>query len=206
MENLHNLTKNDKLVELVVHETGPERHLTDEWVKNYNIKYSFSKWDGVFHRAWSLNYAAKHSASGDLFVFMDADLIVDKKWLLEVKKCENISIGWSEMVNLNHKGTEKFLSGKISLITDFDIERVRKPSPYAAAGGINIFPKDIFFDIKGWCEDYYGTYGGEDNSTLLKLTNFGYVNDIINAKVFHLHHAHTTLKSKKRFEIFNKHK
>jgi len=205
IENLYNLIKNDSNIELVIHETGPEQYLTNDWIKKYNIKYEFSKWNYVFHRGWSLNYAAKHISTGDLYVFMDADLIVDKQWINSIKNVSGVSIGWSEMINLNYNGTQKFINKKWN-IQNSDIERIRKPNAYAAAGGINIYPKKVFYDIKGWCEDYYGTYGGEDNSTFLKLHNFNIPVHTINSKVFHLYHAHNTFKHPKRFEIFNKHK
>jgi len=206
IENLHNLIKTDKTIELVIHETGSIQHLTSDWIDKYNVKYAFTKWNDVFHRGWSLNYATKHIATGDLFVFMDADLIVDRTWLESIKTVTGVAIGWSEMVNLNNKGTKKFFDKGISKITKFDIERIRKPNVYAAAGGINIYPKKVFYDIKGWCEDYYGTYGGEDNSTFLKLQNFNIPVSTIKAKVYHLHHTHNTYKNPRRFEIFNKHK
>jgi len=206
IRNLHNLIKNDDTIELVIHETGPIRALNDGWIEEFNILYEFTRWDDVFHRGWSLNYAAKHIATGDLFVFMDADLFIDKQWLKSIKKCNTVSVGWSEMVNLNKSGTTKMLSNSIISITKSDIDRVRKPSVFSAAGGINVYPKEVFYRIKGWCEDYYGTYGGEDNSTFLKLQNFGYVMNVVKAKVFHLHHSHTTLKHPRRFIIFNQHK
>jgi len=206
IKNLYNLIKHDKNVELVIHETGEKRYLTNKWIKKYKINYEYTKWDHIFHRAWSLNYAAKNIATGDMFVFMDADLIVDRTWLKEIKNNNTIAVGWSEMVNLNDKGTKKFINNIGSPINNSDIERKRYPNLYAAAGGINIYPKKVFFKIKGWCEDYYGTYGGEDNSTFLKIKSFGYNINTINAKVYHLYHHHTTYKNPKRFEIFQKHK
>jgi hypothetical protein len=206
IKNLYNLIKYDKDIELVIHETGKKRYLTDKWIKKYKINYEYTKWDHIFHRAWSLNYAAKNIATGDMYVFMDADLIVDRLWLNEIKNNKTIAIGWSEMINLNEKGTKKFINNIGSPINNDDIERKRYPTIYAAAGGINIYPKKIFFEIKGWCEDYYGTYGGEDNSTFLKIKSFNYNINVINSKVYHLYHHHTTYKDPKRFEIFQKHK
>jgi len=206
ISNLHNLIKHDLTFELVIHETGPTKMLEDSWIKKFNIQYEYTIWNDIFHRAWSLNYAAKHIATGDLFVFMDADLVVDKMWIESIKKCDNVAIGWSEMVNLNENGTKKCLNDSLISILPRDIERTRKPNVYSAAGGINIYPKEVFYEMKGWCEDYYGTYGGEDNSTFLKLQKFGYNNRIIKAKVFHLHHSHTTFKHPVRFKIFNEHK
>ena len=207
IKNLYNLIKYDDSIELVIHETGKEKYLSDEWIKKYNIRYKFSKWHGIFHRAWSLNYSVKNIAKGDMFVFMDADLIVDRKWIKSIKENQDVAIGWSEMVNLNKTGTDKFLNNGIGTIIDnSDIDRIRKPNVYSAAGGINIYPKKVFYEIKGWCEDYIGTYGGEDNSTFLKIKKSDYDIKILKAKVFHLYHSHTTFKDPKRFKIFNKHK
>lgn len=206
ISNLYKLIKNDKQIELVIHETGIKQYLTTDFINKYNIKYDFTKWTDIFHRGWSLNYAAKHIATGDLFVFMDADLIVDKQWLNLIKDVKGVTIGWNEMINLNKNGTEKFFKNGLHMISDNDIERIREPSILAAAGGINIYPKDVFYKIKGWCEDYYGTYGGEDNSTFLKLQSFNIPVHILKTKVYHLFHRHNTFKHPRRFEIFKRHK
>ena len=206
IKNLHELIKDDDKVELVIHETGVKRRLLDKWVKKYNVVYGFTKWNHIFHRGWSLNYAAKHLSTGDLFVFMDADLIVDENWLNSVKKVSGVSVGWSEMINLNLKGTNKYFRSDLVNMPRQYIERIRFPNAHAAAGGINIYPKDIFYDIKGWCEDYFGTYGGEDNSTFLKINKLKIPVDVMKAKVYHLHHEHNTFRDPARFNIFKKHK
>ena len=173
LKSLYKQFKNDNNVDILVHETSPERYITDEFIKKYNLIYHWSKWDDVFHRAWALNMPARYIAKGDIFVFFDADLLVNKEWKEELLTCDpkSIYIGWGTINNMTEKSTLRYIkTGRI----DGDYQRIRKPDPAGAAGGINIFPRDIFFKVGGWPEHFDGTYGGEDNALLFKLIALGY--------------------------------
>ncbi len=173
IECLYDHTKMYSNIEIIVHETAPTRFLTDEFVSKYNIKYIYSKWVNHFHRGWSLNVAAKQKASGNIFVFFDADLLITKQWVTELLNCNttDIKIGWGKMHNLNKNSTDHYIkTGQI--LRGFD--RTRKPSSHGAGGGINIIPKDIFYEVKGWPEEFT-SYGGEDNAFNFKLHALGYI-------------------------------
>jgi len=201
---LHEYFKDNNNVEIIVHETAPERYLSDDFIKKYNIVYMYSEWNEVFHRAWALNIPAKHIATGDIFVFFDADLIITDEWVNELFCCDisNVYIGWGKMVNLTDRSTSTFLKTG-NIINEY--ERIRYPNPNAAAGGINIIPKSIFFSVCGWDESFEGTYGGEDNVMFCKLQKLGYKpNNYFKSQVYHLFHGHRTYKNPKRFMIFRK--
>jgi hypothetical protein len=103
----------------------------------------------------------------------DGDLIIDDKWVQELLRCDKSKpyIGWGEMVNLNKKGTDIYI--RTRKITD-NVERVRIPDGHAAAAGINVIPREMFFNIGGWPESYKGYgYGGEDNSLSFKMIALG---------------------------------
>ncbi len=172
IECLYKHTQQYENIEIVVHETAPNRFLTQEFIDKFQIVYGYSKWDDHFHRGWSLNVAARHLSKGDIFVFFDADLLITKEWVRELLNCNrgDIKIGWGTMKNLTKNATNHYI--KTNQIYN-DNERIRKPSSHGAGGGINIISKDIFYKIKGWPEEFT-SYGGEDNVYNFKLHSFGY--------------------------------
>jgi hypothetical protein len=174
IEELYNHTKQHNNIEIIIHETAPERFLTDDFINQYGIEYIFSEWSDYFHRGWSLNVAAKYKAKGNMLVFFDADLIITKQWVNELLSCNkyDIKIGWGKMYNLTKNATKHYLRTK-QIIRDFD--RVRRPSAHGAGGGINVIPKQVFFDIKGWPEENNKGYGFEDNAMNFKLETLGYI-------------------------------
>jgi len=201
---LYSYFKNNDRVNIIVHETAPERHLTTDFIKKYGIKYIFSKWEEVFHRAWALNVPAKHLSTADIFVFFDADLLITDEWVDELLNCSNsmVYIGWGKMYNLDKNATQHYINTG-ELIERY--ERIRIPNPNAAAGGINIIPSPIFFDIKGWDESFRNTYGGEDNVLHCKLQKLGYKpNNFFKSAVYHLYHEHKTYRNPKRFMLLKK--
>lgn len=169
IERLYQHTKDYDNIEIIIHETAPKRYIKPTYIEKYDLVYLFSEYKGLFHRAWSLNVIAKHIAKGNIFVFFDADLLVDEKWVNELLNCDKTIpyIGWGKMKNLNQKGTDHYLKTKQ---TKEWLERTREPSGHAAGGGINIIPRDMFFAIGGWPESYKDKgYGGEDNSLTFKM-------------------------------------
>lgn len=169
IRNLYEHTKNYDNIEIIVHEAAPKRHITPEFIDEFELVYLFSEYTGVFHRAWCLNVPARYMAKGETLVFFDGDLIIDDEWVKELISCDKSEsyIGWGEMVNLNKKGTDTYL--KTGNLTN-DIDRVRKPDAHSAAAGINVIPRRTFFEIGGIPESYKGFgYGGEDNSLSFKM-------------------------------------
>lgn len=177
IERLYECTKMYNNIEIIVHESSKKRHISSEFIKKYNLVYLFSEYHGVFHRAWNLNVSGKHIAKGSTLVFMDADLIIDNVWVKELLSCDKTRpyVGWGKMKNLNASGTKKYLkTGQVN----GEVQRIRIPSSISAAAGINIIPKDMFFEMGGWPESYKGKgYGGEDNSLSYKMTKLGMYNE-----------------------------
>ena len=163
-------------VEIIIHETASKRYLNDDFIKKYNLKYMYSKWTKPFHRAWALNVPAKHMATGNVFVFFDADLLITKQWVRELFNSDprRVRIGWGVMKNLSYMATKHYV--KTGLLMN-DYQRIRKPGPNGGAGGgINIIPRKIFFNVAGWVEDNDKGYGGEDNYIHFKLKSLGHIN------------------------------
>jgi len=204
IKRLHNFFKDIDNVNIIVHETAPKQFLGIDFIKKYDIKYMYSEWNEVFHRAWALNVPAKHLSTADIFIFFDADLLITEQWVNELLSCNpnNVYIGWGKMFNLDYYATKHYIKTD-ELIERY--ERIRIPNPNAAAGGINIIPSYIFFDVNGWDESFRNTYGGEDNVLYCKLSKLGYKpNNFFKSSVYHLYHAHKTYRNPKRFTIFRK--
>jgi len=210
IEKLYNCTKNHPNIEIIVHECGPKRYIKPEFITLYNLEYMFSEYHGIFHRAWCLNVVSRFLAKGNTLVFFDGDLIVDDTWVNELLACNKTKayIGWGEMINLTKEGTDRYLKTRV---ISGRIERIRVPDSYGPAGGINIIPRNIFFDIGGWPESYKDMgYGGEDNSLAFKMGALEVYGKKMNKSIFkssvhHLFHGHETKKDSARHAVFNKH-
>lgn len=183
---LENLLKLCPHFEICIHEVGREPCLT---LPN-KIKYLFTEFHGVFHRAWAINRGAKKIATGDILILMDCDLIVNSEWVQEVTSCETPSAGWGRINWLSKEGTETYL--KKGYIDDSTTERTRTPSRGSAAGGITVMERVLFSEVSGIPEDFLGSWGGEDNAFWAKLVQLGYKFKSLNCTVYHLHHTKST--------------
>ncbi len=201
IERLHQFIKNDPNIELIIHETDTKQKLTQKFIDRYNIKYMFSQWNEVFHRGWALNVPARHLATGDVYVFMDADLLVTHDWYKEIKMFHSgVGFGWGTMKNINKVETDRYLKTKQE---PQRFSRTRRPAVVAAAGGVTIISKDIFDKVEGWPEDFRGTYGGEDNAMFLKLRHLHPKRIKFTSTLIHMHHSHMTKRNPMRFAIYN---
>lgn len=174
--------------EICIHEVGSTRklELTDKY------KYLFTKYTGVFHRAWAINRGVKELSTGDMLVLMDADLIVTKSWIREILSCTKLSIAWGKLSFINKKGTDKYT--KLKYIDKDLIEKTKSPSMGSAAGAAIIVPKDLFYQVKGIPEDFIGSWGGEDNAFWAKLKSFDNKIGRFKSEIFHLDHIPSTLR------------
>lgn len=216
IESLHDLIKDHPNIEVIIHETDTERRLNNSFLSKYNLKYHFSYWDKAFHRSWALNIPAKHIAKGDSLVFFDADLLVTENWLecLLRSNPNQYYIGWGAIKYLTRKNTEIYLKEGIlnddrvfffNTLTNRKLDS--KSGFHLGCGGINVIPRQMFFDIKGWPEDYGGLgYGGEDNSMNYKILEFGYKIKYFPVEIHHLYHDQTTKQSNDRFGIKELHR
>lgn len=215
IKNLNNLVGNLDNFQITIHEIGSERKLNKEFINKYNLDYIYTKWDDVFHRGWALNVGARYSVDKQddetIYIFMDGDIAVTKEWVQEVQTINHPSAGWGVMHNLNKVDTDQFIKDfDFNKIKNSTYERTRTPSIVAAAGGITIIPKDIFFKVKGFPEDFKGTWGGNDNAMMHKLNTLGWKFKTLKCTVYHMHHEHQTkrvqtIKNKwKEIQKYNK--
>jgi predicted glycosyltransferase involved in capsule biosynthesis len=157
--------------------------------------------NNIFHRAWVLNKGARKS-EGDLLIFMDGDLILPDDYfsMIENNICckTNTSkyncpiVGWRRLHMVGSEVTKLYLKRKIGMDKLMSVSNIRNPNIDGNAGGITIIPRDIFFEFKGFPEDFKGSWGGEDNTFWHKMEAFGYEFKSIDADICHLYHEHKT--------------
>lgn len=200
IDNLHTQIKEryDNF-RIVIHETNKKRHITDEFIKKYNITYLYNKFDKVFHRGWSLNVGARYITypenKENILIFMDGDIILTKNWFDSLETVSHLCVGWDILYDLTQDQTQEIISNK-----QYDVEKYksscnyREPNLNGACGGVGIIPKNIFFEIKGFPEFFEGTWGGEDNALMHKLKCFGYSFSKLNGEIYHLYHTHKTIR------------
>jgi len=175
-------TYNADEVEICIHESGTKQYLNN---LPKDIKYRFDKYDGIMHRGWSLNRGVRLLSTNDRLVLMDADILISKNWWDSIENVDIPCVAWNEMLYISKESTKELINGNNK---DIKIEKIKTPSMMGAAGGVFYCPKDIFYRVKGIPEDFKGTWGGPDNSFLIKLKIYGYSFSYINAVVFHLWH------------------
>jgi len=191
--NLKNIITNN--FEICIHEMGETPTLENSSIIE-NCKYMFTGFEGVFHRAWALNVPVKHLSTGDMICLMDSDIIVTKQWVQEAQSCNLYSSGFGILYYLSNISTQKFLNKEG--LEGYTLEQGNrssiKPKGPKGAGGITFFPRNLFFQYKGLCENFRGTWGGEDTATYHKFAAFGFtpVNSHFSCNVYHLYHEHKT--------------
>lgn len=195
LASLQNLTEHigKRNVEVCIHEVGPKRTLPN-WEGVPNYKYLFTKYEGVFHRAWALNVAAKHVATGNVFVFLDSDLLYTKSWFEEILTCNLPAIAWGKMYFLDKESTRLYIEEDIFQPVKWEGRKIRKPHIDGAAGGASFIPRKIFFEVCGIPEDFRGTWGGEDNAFMAKITKYGYPLWRFKSILYHMYHEHKTAR------------
>jgi len=174
-------------IQICIHEVGYRRGLDDDFVKDYT--YLYTKFKGLFNRAWVINRGIREMATGEILILMDGDLITNAGWLKEIFNCNYPAVAWGTIFFLNKNNTKKYIdTGQI------DTQNYRKrrvPNILGAAGGATFIPRKIFFDLKGIPEVFAG-WGGEDNIFLSKLNAYGYPTMKFRSTLYHLFHSHRT--------------
>lgn len=184
LANLIKLLGNN--VEICVHEVGPDRYLD----LPQKIKYLYTYYTGIYHRAWALNRCVKKLATCEYLVLMDSDLIVSPRWCEEVLTFDSQAIAWQRLHLLNEEGTKTYLG--MSYIDRSKIKQIKHPSMGSAAGGALFISKKLFYDVCGIPEDFMGSWGGEDNAMWAKLVHTGHKIGKFTSDIYHLHHSPST--------------
>ena len=184
LSNLTSLVGNR--AEICIHEVGPKRHL----YLPEKFKYLYTRYSGIFHRAWVLNRCVKKLSTGSMLVLMDTDLIMNEDWVNEILHCTTQSIAWNKLHLLSTKATQKYIDSKY--IDHSEIKQTKSPSMGSAAGAAMIVPRKLFYDLSGIPEDFLGSWGGEDNAFWAKLTHLGHKISIFKSEIYHLDHPPST--------------
>ncbi len=203
---LNNYLKDYNDVEIIIHETASKRYLTNDFIKKYNIKYMYSKWDNIFHRAWALNVPVKHIAKGDTIILFDADILITDEWIKELFSCDKTKayIGWGMIYYMTQTSTKYYIEHNV-LMNDFI--KIVEPEilNIGPCGGITVIPKKSFIDIKGIPENNNKGYGGEDTWLCLKLMSMDIMSkNTFESSIYHLYHQHRTLASNIKSNIMEK--
>ena len=183
-ECLRRLEETVEDAQICLHEIGTEQHLTDDG----RCRYLFTPYQGVMHRAWALNRGVKMLATGSKLVLMDADLVINKQWFEEVKRCEVPSVAWGKIYYLDQPSTTAYFAGK----KEWTCWRIVIPKIDGCAGGISCMDRQLFFDVGGVPEDFEGTWGGEDNTLFAKILSRGHAFAHFSSQILHLFHEPST--------------
>lgn len=186
LEELSKYTNSD--FEVCIHEIGPQRTL----ILPLKYKVIYTQLSTTFHRAWALNKCVRKLATGNTLILMDGDLVLNQFWFNELLTLD-LSIpyvGWGSIDCLSQKGTKTFISTRY--YTTDQISKVKTPSLGSAAGAITVIPLSLFNEVKGFPEDFTGSWGGEDNTFWSKLKSFNYTFSTFSSRILHLFHSSST--------------
>lgn len=176
--------------EVLLHEVGECARFKSE----YPVNYTFTEYTGVFHKAWVINKLVKQKAKGDKLALVDCDFYLPESWFRKVETFDLSGVGWNKLVKMTPESTERLVSsGEFDPVPLDGI--IHQPKLLGASGGVNVVDVELFMEIKGFPEDFQGSWGGEDNAFLHKLKSFcGGCVHCMDATLYHMYHEHRTVK------------
>jgi glycosyltransferase involved in cell wall biosynthesis len=141
------------------------------------------------------NFAAKY-ASGDYFLFIDSDIIVENNFIYKLEnyiKSNNVEIlnfptrkEKSKNIFANYKGIKE------NYQTVFDLPKKKNKKPFF--GYAVLFKKNVFLDLGGWPEGRDLDYIMEHEGFQKKIFQSKYLNEVANEiQVDHYHHKNLYL-------------
>lgn len=199
--------------EVIVVDDGSSDN-TEDYIKgineNYELKYIYLERCKESCRSRARNYGIK-MAEGEIIIFIDADIIVKKDYLLEVDKCyamdKNIMLVGLRVMLPQDIPYETVRDGSVFVKYSFDIERYELhefrydilnelsyngaaiQSPFLYGQSCNfIAPKSWLEKVKGFDEDFKA-WGLEDIELCYRLWKIG-LKFIIDSKLEVLHQFH----------------
>jgi len=179
-------------------EAGKSQHLDGGGLPHRApIRYKFVLTDRPFNRAWLMNVGVKCLSSGEILVLSDGDLIFNEQWAASMYETDYPAVAWGRLHLLDEGATEKYL-GKGLLDRSLS---VWQPSFTSACGGVNIIPRDVYFNTGGMVESFEG-WGGEDNATWGKLVAFGYPFRYVDCEIWHLWHPVPKESGERRLDSY----
>jgi len=139
-----------------------EAKLPCSYIAVHGIRYS---------TPWGYNIGAKN-ASGDILVFMCADLIFGNDYFAKIIDTfqGQYSFGWDNIIKLNDAGTQyyKYRKEYRDDWTDAFIERSQQPHSLGGAGASIIYGRDFFFNKFGGHNESYTDNLAWDNDTAMR--------------------------------------
>jgi tetratricopeptide (TPR) repeat protein len=192
-------TMPSKDVEICIVEVGESQHLFDQGDIHHEakIKYRFVYSDRPFNRAWVMNVGVKHLSQGDTLILSDADLIFTPQWSATIYETKSPAVAWDQLYVLDKAATEEYLqSGALA-----NPRVMWRPTLTGACGGVNIVPRDVYFEVGGMVESFEG-WGGEDNATWARLVAFGHPFRCMKGAVWHLWHPQTSRNGQRRWDAY----
>ena len=131
------------------------------------------------------NNIGMENAEGELVAFLNNDMVVDKKWLLNLVKCyketsENVCCISSKILSYDGKKID-FIDGQVSFYAHAyqisfgekydDLQLERKPI-FFPCGGSFLINRDIYLAVGGFDDDYFAYF--EDVDLGWRLWLLGY--------------------------------
>lgn len=150
------------------------KHLKKTWASEENTEFIGGAIgeDGIFNRSASRNVAAA-MAKGDVFVFVDADSIVDPEMLqscLIALRQSQWAFPYSRYVALTEEGSHQFMHHPETSLVPEDVMHIFPSieTPAASVGGCVIVTRQAFELVGGYDERFIG-WGFEDRAFAASL-------------------------------------
>lgn len=169
-------------------------HVQDEWPIS-SIIQCMDRED--FNRSRARNVAAKGAyKSAEVFIFLDADSIVDVKQIelgIEIAKEHGWCFPYNEYRSLSREGTINFLLNiplqeEAELYKpDYDYIFPSADHPEPSVGGCIIVHRDAWGAVGGWDERFIG-WGEEDRAFALSLDTLIHPEVRVPGPLYHLWH------------------
>ncbi|MDY6987897.1 MAG: tetratricopeptide repeat protein [Thermodesulfobacteriota bacterium] len=171
-------------VEICIVEVGKSQHVHQDDIKHEaQVRYRFVYSDRPFNKAWVLNMGVKHLSHGEILVLSDGDLVFTPQWSTLLNETNSPVVAWSRLYVLDRVATEQYLqTGGLGRPIG-----MWRPTITGACGGVNIIPRDVYYETGGMVECFEG-WGGEDNATWARLVAFGYPFKYTDCELWHLWH------------------
>lgn len=155
----------EDMFDVLIVEQDEIPRIGDEFLKQHpNVRHEFIYNPNAYNRGWGYNVAVEHYCSqSDVVVFMDTDVLPGNNFVGDICDCH---IGKFDVIspyqNVYYTSPEE--AGEI--FSSMSISHLQNQgnikNPVTITGGIVIFNKQTFLDLKGF-EQYTG-YGCEDRA------------------------------------------